>query len=82
MEPEVLHAVAHALQDGTVVDLTDWDRHRQVISEYLWLSRCEWTVRRNVVADCVFHAAAAAVISCQTAKRLVISCRHWGALIR
>jgi len=25
MEPEVLHAVAHALQDGTVVDLTDWD---------------------------------------------------------
>jgi hypothetical protein len=34
------------------------------------------------LADCVFHAAAAAVISCQTAKRLVISCRHWGALIR
>jgi len=30
------------------------------------------------VADCVFHAAAAAVISCQTAKRLVISVRHWG----
>src|SRR6202162_1825082 len=25
MEPEVLHAVAHALQDGTVVALTDWD---------------------------------------------------------
>jgi hypothetical protein len=33
------------------------------------------------VADCVFHAAAAAVISCQTAKRLVISCRDWGALM-
>jgi hypothetical protein len=39
-------------------------------------------VRRNVVADCVFHAAAATVISSQTAKRLVISVRHWGALIR
>ena len=25
MEPDVLHAVEHALQDGTVVDLTDWD---------------------------------------------------------
>jgi len=49
---------------------------------YLWLSRCECTVRRNVVADCVFHAAAATVISSQTAKRLVISVRHWGALIR
>jgi len=25
IEPDVLHAVEHALQDGTVVDLTDWD---------------------------------------------------------
>jgi Domain of unknown function (DUF4331) len=25
MAPDMLHAVAHALQDGTVVDLTDWD---------------------------------------------------------
>jgi hypothetical protein len=25
MEPDVLHAVAHAVQDGAVVDLTDWD---------------------------------------------------------
>jgi hypothetical protein len=25
MEPDVLHAVEHALQDGTVVDLTTWD---------------------------------------------------------
>ena len=25
MEPDVLHAVELALQDGTVVDLTDWD---------------------------------------------------------
>jgi hypothetical protein len=33
-------------------------------------------VRRNVVADCVFHAAAATVISSQTAKRLVISVRQ------
>ena len=36
----------------------------------------------KVVADCIFHAAAAAVMSSQTAKRLVISVRHWGALIR
>jgi hypothetical protein len=49
---------------------------------YLWLSRCECTVRRNVVADCVFHAAAAVMIWFQAAKRLVISVRHWGALIR
>ena len=35
-------------------------------------------MRRNVVADCVFHAAAATVISSQTAKRLVISVRHSG----
>ena len=48
---------------------------------YLWLSRCEWTGRRNVVADCVFHAAAV-MIWFQAAKRLVISVRHWGALIR
>jgi len=59
--------------------------HVMASSSYLrmlWLSRCEWTVWRNVVTDCVFHAAAAAVISSQTAKRLVISVRHWGALIR
>ena len=48
---------------------------------YLWLSRCECTVRRNVVADCVFHAAAV-MIWFQAAKRLVISVRHSGALIR
>lgn len=29
-----------------------------------------------------FHAAAAAVISSQTAKRLIVPVRHWGALIR
>ncbi|WP_407181359.1 DUF4331 family protein [Bradyrhizobium sp. STM 3562] len=25
IEPDVLHAVGHALQDGTIVDLKDWD---------------------------------------------------------
>ena len=54
----------------------------KLFERYLWLSRCEWTVRRNVVADCVFHAAAATVTPSQTAKRLVISVRHSGALIR
>ena len=77
---------------GIVVDqllrLRTWlrrppsSRHRQVIWECLWRSRCEWTVRRNVVADCVFQAAAAVMIWFQTAKRLVISVRHSGALIR
>ncbi len=56
--------------------------HRQVIWEWLWRSRCEWIGWRKVMADCVFQAAAATVISSQTAKRLVISVRHWGALIR
>ena len=48
----------------------------------LWRSRCEWTGWRKVVADCVFQAAAAVMIWFQTAKRLVISVRHSGALIR
>ena len=34
------------------------------------------------MADCVFQAAAAVMIWFQTAKRLVISVRHSGALIR
>jgi low temperature requirement protein LtrA len=58
------------------------DRHRQVIWECLWRSRCEWTGWRKMVADCVFQAAAAVMIWFQTAKRLVISVRHSGALIR
>ena len=36
----------------------------------------------EVMADCVFQTAAAVMIWFQTAKRLVISVRHWGALIR
>ncbi len=28
IEPDVLHAVGHALQDGTIVDLKDWDPSR------------------------------------------------------
>lgn len=28
IEPDVLHAVGHALQDGTVIDLGDWDASR------------------------------------------------------
>ena len=50
--------------------------------ECLWRSRCEWTGWRKMVADCVFQAAAAVMIWFQTAKRLVISVRHSGALIR
>jgi hypothetical protein len=38
--------------------------------------------RVKMVADCVFQAAAAVMIWFQTAKRSVISVRHWGALIR
>ena len=57
-------------------------RHRQVIWEWLWRSRCEWIGWRTVMADCVFQAAAAVMIWFQTAKRLVISVRHSGALIR
>ena len=56
--------------------------HRQVIWECLWRSRCEWTGWQKMVADCVFQAAAAVMIWFQTAKRLVISVRHSGALIR
>ena len=33
-----------------------------------------------MVADCVFQTAATVMIWFQTAKRLVISVRHWGAL--
>ena len=36
----------------------------------------------NIVAYSVFHAAAVAMTSSQTAKLAVISVRHWGALIR
>ena len=56
--------------------------HRQVIWEWLWRSRCEWIGWRKVMADCVFQTAAAVMIWFQTAKRLVISVRHSGALIR
>jgi hypothetical protein len=62
--------------------LARMERHRQVIWEFLWRSRCEWTGWRKMVADCVFQAAAAVIIWFQTAKRLVISVRHSGALIR
>ena len=58
------------------------ERHRQVIWECLWRSRCEWTGWQEMVAEFVFQAAAAVMIWFQTAKRLVISVRHWGALIR
>jgi hypothetical protein len=37
---------------------------------------------RKIVADCVFQIAAGVMIWFQTAKRLVISVRHSGALIR
>ena len=56
--------------------------HRQVIWECLSRSRCEWIGWRTVMADGVFQAAAAVMIWFQTAKRLVISARHSGALIR
>ena len=61
-------------------DTPPW--HRQVIWECLWRSRCEWTGWQKMVADFVFQAAAAVMIWFQTAKRLVISVRHSGALIR
>ena len=53
-----------------------WHWHRQVVWEWLWRSRCEWTVWRKVMADCVFQTAATVMIWFQTAKRLVISVRH------
>ena len=58
------------------------NRHGQVIWECVWRSRCEWIGWRTVMADGVFQAAAAVMIWFQTAKRLVISVRHSGALIR
>ena len=60
----------------------EYSGRRQVIWECLWRSRCEWTGWQKIVADCVFQAAAAVMIWFQTAKRLVISVRHPGALIR
>ena len=54
----------------------------EVIWEWLWRSRCEWIGWRKVMADCVFQTAPAVMIWFQTAKRLVISVRHSGALIR
>ena len=44
-------------------------RHRQVILKWLWHSHCKVIRLLNLLSDCVFHAAAAAVISPQTAKR-------------
>ena len=70
----------------TVAVLRVWcrERHRQVIWEWLWRSRCEWIGWRKVMvmADCVFQTAATVMIWFQTAKRLVISVRHSGPLIR
>ena len=66
----------------TVANHAELLRHRQVIWECLWRSRCEWTGWQKMVADCVFQAAATVMIWFQTAKRLVISVRHSGALIR
>jgi len=40
----------------------------------------DWWLK--MVADCVFQTAATVMIWFQTAKRLVISVRHSGALIR
>ena len=57
-------------------------RHRQVIWECLSRSRCEWMGWPTVMADGVFQTAAAVMIWFQTAKRLVSSVRHSGALIR
>ena len=54
----------------------------KLFGKCLWRSRCECTAWRKMVADCVFQAAAAVMIWFQTAKRLVISVRHSGALIR
>jgi sugar/nucleoside kinase (ribokinase family) len=57
-------------------------RHRQVVWECLWCSRCERIGAAKMLADCAFQAAAAVMISSQTAKRSVISVRHWDALIK
>ena len=53
-------------------------------SSYLGMlvAQSMWTGWQKMVADCVFQAAAAVMIWFQTAKRLVISARHSGALIR
>jgi uncharacterized protein len=67
---------------GGCEDWSLWRWHGQVIWEWLWRSRCEWMGWRTVMADCVFQTAAAVMIWFQTAKRLVISVRHSGALIR
>ena len=69
-----------ALQLASSTEVVGW--HRQVIWECLWRSRCEWIGWRKVMADCVFQTAATVMIWFQTAKRLVISVRHSGALIR
>ena len=77
-----IKALACELPAKTDTPLARWQGHRQVIWECLWRSRCEWTGWRKMVVDCVFQAAAAVMIWFQTAKRLVISVRHSGALIR
>ena len=45
IEPDVLHAVGHAFQDGTTIDLGSWTRPRQrtcslAIPFTQWCSRC------------------------------------------
>ena len=73
--------VARAIRRYSALIALFW-RHRQVIWECWWRSRCEWTGWQKLVAEFVFQAAAAVMIWFQTAKRLVISVRHSGALIR
>jgi hypothetical protein len=71
---------------GSALDYAILSRDvREASSSYLgilWRCRCEWIGWRKILADCVFQAAAAVMIWFQTAKRLVISVRHSGALIR
>ena len=76
-----MHSSSFARTSASVA-VSDSQGHRQVIRESLWRSRCEWSRWRKMVAEFVFQSAAAVMIWFQTAKRLVISVRHSGALIR
>ena len=74
----VMLVIGFGLHNATV----GFGRHRQVVRECLWCSRCERNSRVQMLADCVFQDAAAVMTWFQTAKRSVISVRHSGALIR
>ncbi|CAA0090277.1 Uncharacterised protein [Starkeya nomas] len=78
IEPDVLHAVGHAFQDGTVADLSGWDRAK---AKNLFAGHTVYSIVLEV-PDSVFSAAGGGKIGVWAVATLATDAGGWCSINR